>query len=182
MVFVVSMHTGLDEGRKAKEQLDRMKNKLNEVLRVEKGCNEEAPFGFIEQVKNTGAWGDKNEGRWRVSGVHEDEPRPRITEVMRTQMEAVCTVEKVGVGLVFANEMNPNLVVVIVPREMGEGVELLEKMRMENEDIAVTPRWPLRLGETSRKWRVEVRMTAETRRLIEKKSIRIGGKDAEVVP
>ena len=58
----------------------------------------------------------------------------------------------------------------------------MEKMRMENEDMAVTPRWPMRLGEKSRKWRVEVRTTAEARRLIEKKTIRIGGKDAEVVP
>ena len=74
MVFVVSTHMGLEEGRRAEEQLDRMKNKLNELLRVEKGCDGEAPFGFIEQVKNTGAWGDKSERRWRISGVHEEEP------------------------------------------------------------------------------------------------------------
>ena len=92
-----------------------------------------------------------------------------------------------GLDQTFVNEIGPNSVVVKVPEGAREGGELLEKILKENPGIEVTPRWPMKLGASSRKYRVEVSSTKEAIRLVdrkgnknEKRYVVIGGKQCEV--
>ena len=73
-------------------------------------------------------------------------------ETIRTQLEAICREEKVELGQTFVNEMGPNSVVVQVSEGAGEGGELLDKIIKENPGIQVTPRWPMKLGTSGRKY------------------------------
>ena len=62
-------------------------------------------------------------------------------------MEIVYQQEGMGLDRVFVNELKLAVVVVKgVKGSMGEGAELLNKIRKENEGIKVTPRWPWRIG------------------------------------
>lgn len=170
-VFVVSKHTGMKEAKKGREeQAEEMKGNMNRMLKTIKATDGKLLFRYIEEVRNGGTWGGPNEKRWLISGVPNHEERGR----MRTQLEAACGVAKIGLGQVFANELNPSQIVVEIPEGMGEGADLVEKITSENKGILIIPRWPLRLGQ-SRKFRVEVRSAADARILIEKHTLKVEG-------
>ena len=99
---------------------------------------------------------------------------------MGTQLAAVCEVEGVKLGHHFTNEMNPNSVVIIFPEGSGEGPELSEKVKAGNPDIQLTPRWPERVKNTKNKWRVEVRSTAEARKLVQQGQVNLEDKKCPV--
>ena len=135
-------------------------------MRVEKGVDGVRPFARVAEVKSEGAWGDPNESRWLLEGVHIDEERVRIRKVMGTQLAAVCEVEGVKLGQHFTNEMNPNSVVIVIPEDSGEGPELSDRIKAGNLDIQLTLRWPEKVKNTKTKWRVQVRTTTEAHRLV----------------
>ena len=60
-VFLVVKMLGKKIGKPVEEQIKRMKEKVNDLLRVEKGMDGARPFARVAEVKNEGAWGDPNE-------------------------------------------------------------------------------------------------------------------------
>ena len=179
-VVVITTHVDLKGGNEDKiKQARVIQGKINDLLREKRGVDGQ-PYAHIKEVKVGGMWGDPNEIRWLLAGVHREERKDDITAVMYEQMEVVC--EQVGVGLsrLFVNELNAASVVLQgVKGSMGEGAELLHKLRSENEGIKITPRWPLRIGAS--KLRVEVKSVQEVERLVRAGSVRIGGKELGVV-
>ena len=179
-VFLVAKMSGKKTGKPGEEQIKRMKEKVNDLLRVEKGVDGVRPFARVAEVKNEGASGDPNESRWLLECVHTDEERVRIRKVMGTQLAAVCEVEGVKLGHHFTNEMNPNSVVMVIPEGLGEGPELSDRIKAGNPDIQLTPRWPEKVKNTKTKWRVEVRTTTEARRLVQQGIVKVGDKTCPV--
>ena len=167
-VGVVSTHTGFKEGKEGEKQMEEAKEKVNGLLREVERADGQVPFGMVEEVRHEGVWGDKNERRWKLIGVHRDEGLKRVGEVMRAQVEAVLPMLGVETVQLFINETQPpptSVVVGPIPDEVGEGASLVAKFK--EVGMEVTPRWPWRLGTdptgARRMWklRVEVKSTAE---------------------
>ena len=69
MVGVVSTHQNIKEEKEGREQMERMKDKMNELLRTVEGRDGVTPFGFIENFAKSGHGWIKTRGdqKLRVS-------------------------------------------------------------------------------------------------------------------
>ena len=143
LIGVMTVITGLPKGDEGAKQAEEIRTEINKLLNTVKGIDGNTPLGQILMTRKDARWGDEDEWRWKMEGVHTKEPLRNMTSIMQSQFTVVCKKTGAGLSRSWLNEEGKigfKVVIKGVPSKLGEGAELLAKVENENPGILTTPR------------------------------------------